>query len=30
LVCGINLIPDEYESDGHSTPVLIYPYERTR
>ncbi len=26
----MNLIPDEYQSDGHSTPVLIYPYERTR
>ena len=29
-VYGMNLIPDEYQSDGHSTPVLIYPYERTR
>ena len=26
----MNLIPDEYQSDGYSTPVLIYPYERTR
>jgi NitT/TauT family transport system substrate-binding protein len=29
-VYGMNLIPDEFHSDGHSTPVLIYPYERTR
>ena len=29
-VYGMNLIPDEYQSDGLSTPVLIYPYERTR
>jgi gentisate 1,2-dioxygenase len=29
-VYGMNLIPDEFVSDGHSTPVLIYPYERTR
>jgi gentisate 1,2-dioxygenase len=28
-VYGMNLIPDEYQSDGMSTPVLIYPYERT-
>ena len=26
----MNLIPDEYHSDGRSSPVLIYPYERTR
>jgi gentisate 1,2-dioxygenase len=29
-VYGMNLIPDEYHSDGRSSPVLIYPYERTR
>lgn len=29
-VYGTNLIPDEYVSDGRSSPVLIYPYERTR
>ena len=29
-VYGMNLIPDEFQSDGMSTPVLIYPYERTR
>ena len=29
-VYGMSLIPDEFISDGHSTPVLIYPYERTR
>jgi gentisate 1,2-dioxygenase len=29
-VYGANLIPDEFTSDGFSTPVLIYPYERTR
>jgi gentisate 1,2-dioxygenase len=29
-VYGMNMIPDEYQTDGHSTPVLIYPYERTR
>jgi gentisate 1,2-dioxygenase len=27
---GANLIPDEFHSDGYSTPVLIYPYDRTR
>jgi gentisate 1,2-dioxygenase len=29
-VYGMNLIPDAFTSDGFSTPVLIYPYERTR
>ena len=29
-VYGTNLLPADYQSDGHSTPVLIYPYERTR
>ena len=29
-VYGMNLIPDEYHSDGHSSPVLIYQYDRTR
>jgi gentisate 1,2-dioxygenase len=29
-VYGMNLIPDEYQGDGLSTPVLIYPYARTR
>ena len=28
-VYGMSLIPDEYHSDGRSSPVLIYPYERT-
>ena len=26
----MNMMPADYQSDGHSTPVLIYPYERTR
>jgi gentisate 1,2-dioxygenase len=29
-VYGTNMLPADYQSDGHSTPVLIYPYERTR
>jgi len=29
-VYGASLIPDEFHSDGYSTPVLIYPYDRTR
>jgi gentisate 1,2-dioxygenase len=29
-VYGANLLPADYESDGRSDPVLIYPYERTR
>jgi gentisate 1,2-dioxygenase len=29
-VYGMNMIPDAYHSDGFSTPVLIYPYDRTR
>jgi gentisate 1,2-dioxygenase len=30
VVYGTNMMPAEYQSDGFSTPVLIYPYERTR
>ena len=29
-VYGASLMPDTFHSDGYSTPVLIYPYERTR
>ena len=28
-VYGANMLPDDFHSDGFSTPVLIYPYERT-
>jgi gentisate 1,2-dioxygenase len=29
-VYGASLVPDDYHSDGFSTPVLIYTYERAR
>jgi gentisate 1,2-dioxygenase len=27
---GASLVPDEFHADSHATPVLIYPYARTR
>jgi len=29
-IYGMNLMPADFHSDGLATPVLIYPYERTR
>ncbi len=29
-IYGMNLMPADFKSDGLSSPVLIYPYERTR
>jgi len=29
-VYGASLVPDEFHAEGQASPVLIYPYERTR